>query len=127
MIIRSIAKFFRMFSVSLTSSCIILRRKRPVSLKPGLFLLGLLDGQLERASEGGFYTWQLQRDYFVPKTERLKCPHGRKAGEVGRMAEMAKLTCLIREKTTVAFVKDWKHFMECFLLKAERMNLGFDY
>lgn len=36
------------------------------------------------------------------------------------MAEMAKLTCLIREKTTTTFA-----FMEHFLLKAERMNLRF--
>lgn len=31
-----------------------------------------------------------------------------------KFAEMAKLTCLIKEGATVIFIKDWKYFMDIF-------------
>lgn len=87
--------------------------------EPGVFLL---DGQLEKVV---LYMAAAARLLCAKGGKTLKCPEGREVGEDGRMAEMAELTCLIREKTTMTFVKDWKSFMERFWLKAERMNLRF--
>uniref|UniRef100_A0A2D4J5R1 Uncharacterized protein n=1 Tax=Micrurus lemniscatus lemniscatus TaxID=129467 RepID=A0A2D4J5R1_MICLE len=40
------------------------------------------------------------------------------------LAEVAKLTSLIREKSIVAYIADWKFLMD-FLCNTEKMNLRF--
>lgn len=45
------------------------------------------------------------------------------------LEEMAKLTCLVRERTITAFISDWKPLI-AFLLKREKSEIviyGFDY
>lgn len=42
--------------------------------------------------------------------------------KITEFAEMVKLTYLIRKKTTIVFISDWKPFMD-FLLKTGKNNL----
>lgn len=41
------------------------------------------------------------------------------------MSELAEMANLIREKTTSAFFKDWKVFMDVFLKEGKIMIYGF--
>lgn len=89
-------------------------------MKPDISPLGLMDKQIERSYGILFLYDNSDEPSLWTKIERLTNTHtGRKDGE-----ERAKLTVLIKEKTSINFISTGKTLLD-FLEKLKEMKMWF--
>ena len=99
-------------------------------MKPEQFILGLMDQQLEK-QHGTLFLYMITaakliyaqrwKDAQIPSMEDWMI-------KLMELAQMAKLTALIRENTVTGFVSIWKPLLDYLLVmqKNEVLILGFD-